>query len=518
MEKNILPIGVSNTRQNFDLTAIGPASDTLFSNCFFEVYKDSQSETQSVYCIKRPGITLSNASGPSYGTNLGLGCAAIQPYTETNIYYAARRESDSVTTVWHWNGSITTGIADILTPTYKRVNFVNIGLPDDTFTCGFTAGKNLYLVKRAGAVTTATPHGASADLTRPVYLNNRVFVGDRVTGQIIQSNLGTYQTYSASEYLTVEAYGGTLVDLARYNNFIVAFKEYSLEFFEDVANQNGTVLARVGQAVQQVGCVHPNTIVDTGAGELIWLSTDESGQHAIKLLSNSFQVTSIEDAQVAKYLNLIHNYDGCYAYFLNANGHQFYVLNLKNNYTDTTDANDLTNVTFVYDMQSKLWSHWYSNGSPTTFSSGGYSRTTLGRWEVAGSVRSQYNTTYVQEYNYGGLYQLDDSQTTDVGSGTIPFRIRISNLDLGTYKRKFFNRIVILCDTLGITVPTFTLNMYRYDNLQYTTRTLFARPHTAHALGSAKTFSLEIESSTDTAIRISAINIDYDVGEGYAIS
>lgn len=519
MEKNLLPIGVPNTRPNFDYAPSGGVSynqDNLFSNVFFEVYNDSQTDSQKVFCIKRPGINTVKIGDYGVSDGTGYGCFAAQPYTSTNIFYAKNTAIPGITAVVHYNGTNSVFLNTIGT-SGVRLNFTNIGLPDDTYTTACTNGTTLYLYKGRTAATTATPAGGSADLTRAVYLNNRVFVGDRVTGQIYQSGLGTYTTYSGSEFITVESYGGKLVELARYNNFIVAFKEYSVEFFEDVANTNGTVLARVGQANQQVGTVHTNTVVDTGAGELIWLANDESNNRSVVKLTNSFQVEPIHDNMVSKYLNLVTNYDGSYAFLLNANGHQFYVLTLKQTYSDVNNTTDIANITLVYDLQTKLWSHWYSYGENTTVTSGSYQYQTLGRWNVTGAVRTKNNVTLVQDYDSGYLYQLDDTFSTDLLS-TIPVRIRLANIDLGTNKRKFLNKLTVFADKAN-DAQTFTIWIYRNDAGTVTTnRTTLAYPHSIYALGHARRFTIEIRHDYPSPMRISAINLEYDIGDGYGIS
>lgn len=520
MEKNLLPIGVPNTRPNFDYGPGGGYTynqDTLFSNVFFEVYPDAQTETQKVFCIKRPGISDTTAT-TGLANSLGMGCFAAQPYSSTNVFFVQRDLFAGVSDrVKHYNGTNTVDLGVIVNNPLQRINFTNIGLPDDTYTTAATSGTQLYLYKGRTAATTATPAGGSADLTRAIYLNNRVFVGDRVTGQIFQSALGNYTSYSASEFITVESYGGKLVELARYNNFIVAFKEYSIEFFEDVANQNGSVLGRVGQANQQIGTVHTNTVVDTGAGELIWLATDESGNRSVVKLSNSFQVEPIHDQLVAKYLNLVINYDGSYAFFLNANGHQFYVLTLKQTYTDTNNTTDIANVTFVYDLQTKLWSHWYSTGENTTVTSGSTVYRTLGRWNVTGAVRTFNNVTLVQDYDTGNLYQLDDSIATDRLAGILVL-IKLANIDLGTNKRKFLNKLTIFADSTNL-AQTFTVYLVRNDSGGTTTsRTTLAYPHSIYALGHARRFTIIILHNYNVPCRVSAINLEYDIGDGHGLS
>lgn len=521
MEKNLLPIGVANSRPNSDLNGYN-TKDTLFSNVYFEVYNDAQTDTQRVFCVKRPGIS-STVAGLYGSDGVGLGCFTAQPYDTTNIFYA-KKGFGGLTYIQHFNGtdSVNRLVAGLSS---KRINFTNIGLPDDTYTTACCIGTSLHLFKGRTAVTTATPVGVGSDLTRPIYLNNRVFVGDRTTGQIYQSGLGSYTTYSGSEFISVESYGGKLIDIGRYNNYIVAFKEYSTEFFEDVANENGTVLGRVGQAIQQVGTTHGASIVDTGSGELIWLAMDESGNRSVVKLSNSFQVEAIEDNLVARTLNLVTSYDGSYAFLLNVNGHQFYVLTLKQTYTDSTNTTDIANATFAYDLKTKLWTHWYSTGENSTQTVGSYTYGPLGRWNVTGAVRNTFNTTYVQDYDNGNLYQLDDAFVSDQGN-SIRVLMRFGNLDLGTFKRKFLNKLTIYSDgflsstiTGWTTTQSFSVTLARGDSTQTSSdRFTLAYPHSLYALGAYKIFTLSIVHQASLPMRVSAINLDYDIGEGHGIS
>ena len=519
---------MANTRQNFDTYSYG-SLDTYFQNCFFEVYKDTQTETQKAFCIKRPGVTNTVTVGSGLTNSVGLGCFTAQPYDSNNTFLAEYNPGFGQVYVYNYNGANVQFVASFNLPSQKRINFVNIGLPDDTYTTAWSAGSVLHLAKDRSAHTSVVPTGSgSSDLTRPVYLNNRVFIGDRTTGQIFQSNLGDYTTYSGSDYITAEAHGGKLVDLARYGNFVVAIKEYSTEFFEDVANLNGNVLGRVGQALQKIGSVHPNTIVDTGGGELIWLALDEAGNHSVVRLKDSFKPQEIDDPRTAKYLNLITNYDGCYAFMLNSNGHQFYVLTLKQNYTDKNNSTDVTNLTFIYDLDNGMWTNWSTYGQSTSFTAGGFTYNTIGRWLVSGACRTVNNTTLVQNYSTGYLHQLDDSFLFDFAQN-IEFKIQLGNLDLGTQKRKFVNQLTIICDEYLRRDPSnifdlgnqvFSVGMIRQDLTQASSSwTLTASPYRIYALGSYKgRFTLVITHTFPKQLRISAINLDYDIGEGYAIS
>lgn len=539
MEVNLLPISIPSGRPNQELTAYGQR-DTYFLNCYFEVYKENQTKTQQVFAIKRPGIGNTNYAVTGT-TGIGAGCFTAQNQGANHIYFAISEPTNpTLAKVYHFDGvSTVTYLAAVNTDnawgTY-RVKFFDCGLPGDPTNIGFLTGNGSILYYKGITFTGLTPATKPWDngkLTTPVYLNNRVFVGIRDSKtnilygpqvdnscRIYQSNIADFITFPEDEYQTVESYGGILYELKRYNNFIAAFKEYSIEFFEDVGNTNGTVLARVGNALQQVGCTNPDTIVDTGAGELIWVSNDKAGNHEVAMLTNSFNVEFITTPQLNKYLNLVNVNDASYAFMLNINGRRFYVLTLTGDYPD--QSQDAMNCTFVYDLENKLWTSWNSPNSGTQFTLNGLSYTTLGKWRVSGSCINASNVQFVQSLDNGGLYFLDDSNFTDY-SQAIPVIIQLSNLDLGTFNRKFINSLTIFAD-MSTGSYTFDVVLSQTDygltgNLrQLKANTTSPYEYTGFAWGSYKRFTLYVKNTDNMPLRISGINVNYDVGDARAIS
>lgn len=527
MKKNLLPLVVNTSRPQVDIFDLN-FRDSYMHNVYIEAYKGGHSETQQVFAVKRPGMNNNPVSAPSGGTGIGVGCFMSQNQTSTNIYYGVKYGANLY--VYHFNDSVTTltyNAVSFNSSAYPILMFSNVGLPDDSVNVAITNGDTIAYTKGAASVGTegpgsGAPWGFGTQLTHVVYLNNRVFVGSTNNGQIYQSDLGNFFNFPSTEWITPEAYGGKLVDLGRYNNYIVAFKEYSTEFFEDVANQNGSVLGRVEQAVQQVGCVNPATIVDTGGGEMIWVTNDESGRKRVQKLNNSFNLQDITDPYLAKYLELMGSYDGSFAFLTSVAGKQFYVLSIAATYYPTASSTDISNITFVYDLELGLWYNWYTDGTGTLPTFGGFSYRTLGRWLVSGSAKSKFSTTYVQKMDTGSLYQLDDSYGVDINS-TITVKLRFNNIDCDIFNRKFLNNVTILADTYTQATYTYTVGWYTNEGARGTTRTIssyYLAPYeaTGWAFGSFKRGTLEITNTQNAKLRISGVILDYDVGEGYGIS
>ena len=536
MEKNLLMLGESNARGNQDIYGYDQ-KDNMYHNCFFELYQDTNFGKIG-YVIKRPGVSSTVSAQPSdavANSCYGVGCFTAQDFSNYNIYFAVFYTGDLKYHFYHFN-PVTTVVTKIGSSssyysldTIYRVKFTNIGLPDDSINMAMVFNDGITYVKGASIILQASPAlgapwSVGNKLTSAIYLNNRVFVGDTYTGQIWQSSLGGYATFSASEFISVESYGGRLVELGRYNNYIVAFKEYSTEFFEDVGNENGSVLTRVGSAVQQLGCTHPSTVVDTGGGELIWLATDEQQKHKVVKLNNSFNVEEIQDQALDKYLNLVATYDKSYAYLLNTNGHQFYVLTLCQKLLGTPSSTDLTNVTFVYDLKTKLWTQWYTHGVGTIPVVGGAQRRTLGSFRYSSSCTNTFNTNYVQSIDNGKLYQIDDFYGADF-NGPINFSVQISNLTFGTMKRKFLNSVTIVTDISTYNTASESIRLEFSNKDEYVTFSRYLNANrdsfnefVARAFGQFRRGTLRLTYQGTLPMRITAINVDFDIGEGYAIS
>jgi hypothetical protein len=264
--------------------------------------------------------------------------------------------------------------------------------------------------------------------------------------------------------------------------------------------------------------------VDTGSGELIWLSNNEQGNHEVHMLNNSFQLKSITSPELNKYLNLVSVNDGSYAFMLNIGGHRFYVLTLTFRYPDWTSGGtnvDATSSTWVYDLETEMWSNWNSANASNTFTANGLQYTAIGKWRISGSCINSSNVQYVQDLDDGSLRFLDDSIYSDKGT-IFPVEIQISKLDFGSFDRKFINRITVYTDSGNY--YTTKLGFWQEGangsgNLRTVSTTGYAPYETSSWMwGSLKRGTFYFSNTDDSALRISNINIDYDVGDARAVT
>lgn len=107
------------------------------------------------------------------------------------------------------------------------------------------------------------------------YLDGRIFVMTKI-GEIYQSDTEDPASWQALSFIQsqVDSYEG--VYIARYEEYIVAMKQYSTEFFYNANNPTDSVLAPVSNMYFKIGCAHENSVRDM-LGTLVWLGQTQDG-------------------------------------------------------------------------------------------------------------------------------------------------------------------------------------------------------------------------------------------------
>ena len=179
-----------------------------------------------------------------------------------------------------------------------------------------------------------------------VYLDGYIFVMTPI-GRIYQSDLNAPSSWQALNFRTANAFPDSAVAIARQLNYIIAFKENSIEFFYNAGNPSpGSVLSPVDNALTKIGCVAAGSIAITSNQILFVGHNVEKGRSIY--LTNGYLPEPISDQYVDRILNQS-TMDDVAAYTIKFNGHSFYVLTL-------TDINK----TIVIDLNTKLSHFWTS--------------------------------------------------------------------------------------------------------------------------------------------------------------
>lgn len=233
-----------------------------------------------------------------------------------------------------------------------------------------------------------------------VYLDGTFYVME-ADGTIWGSDLEDCTSWNATNFITAEFEPDQGVCLSKYNNYVVAFGQWTTEMFWDAANPVGSPLSPVQNGVILVGCAHANSVCQLES-TVLWMaqrkgqgSSFQKGRFIAMLEGQSYvQVSTPDVDRILDADNLATVYS-CVGSF---SGHNFYILSLGT-----------TGVSLVYDLTQKLWYVWtrctagtavtltsltQSNGLATATKSGhGFSDGDP--VTIAGATPSGYNLTQV---------------------------------------------------------------------------------------------------------------------------
>lgn len=259
-----------------------------------------------------------------------------------------------------------------------------------------------------------------------VYLDGYVFAMDS-KGQIWQSDNENPSAWGALNYTSSVSEADNGKAIARHLNYIVAFKEWTSDFFYDAGTAAGSVLAVNQSAHMEVGCADGNSIQNPEQS-LIWMANVVEGGRSIVML-DGLSPKRVSTKAVETFLNAS-NLTGTYSWLYKIAGHTFYGLVL-------TDQN----VTLVYDLNENEWNIWTTSK------------------DFIGGGEAYFECSFVTQfpYNSGSFYVLDAvnglvftiSPTNYVDPfGPIRMRVVTDRMDFNTYAFKTMAGLTIFGDNI----------------------------------------------------------------------
>jgi hypothetical protein len=163
-------------------------------------------------------------------------------------------------------------------------------------------------------------------------------------GNIFGSELQDPLTWSALNVIRAGSMPDSGVAIRRMVNYVVAFGEYTTEFFYDAGNPTGSPLLPVQNAIALVGCASARSIAETENTLYFMGRSVQRGRSIYRLngtipekISTPFIDRFISESDLV----------GVWAYFVKINGHPIYVMTLG----------DLER-TVVYDVITNMWHEW----------------------------------------------------------------------------------------------------------------------------------------------------------------
>lgn len=436
-------------------------TDYLITNGSIEVSEkgletDTTKRSPTVAIIRRPGVHQLNDTGyPNYGRGIynwysGQGCYSSignriykTDYTGTTaeITTAPTRYTNGTTETDH---QCRTHFAEFSV----GANVYLMAQLTKNYTPGSTATSETRAITTAGAVT--TPATIPTNLVPGIVnLDGYCFVMDR-DKKIYNSDLNN-PTTGYSTYISSTKGSDKGVGIAKYQNYVVAFNEHTIEFFYDAGNAVGSPLTAVEGASFPIGCGAGNTICEI-QNSLMFVARDQKGSLFVAVL-DGLEIKKVSVPFIDKVLNnpTTNLTQEFYAFTAASAGQSYYILAY-----DTANGNGV----YVFNLNSKQWSYWNGPNAAPFLVSGlceyGYNLGT-GNAELLGVGANTGTSSGGIIYTVNPYRQSDDTGGTFY---TIPLRFVLANLTFGVDTNKFIRKLIVKFNNDLVYGMTFLLDLY----------------------------------------------------------
>lgn len=283
-----------------------------------------------------------------------------------------------------------------------------------TFTVSYTVAGS-PTTPATGTITLSTNGGMVPGLP---YIDGYFFVMDN-NGVMWQSAIDDPTSWPALNNLTAQQLNGKGKALNRAQNYLIAFKEWSTEFYYDAKIPNFAFLP-VDNGFTEVGCAVGESVAHID-GTLVWLSQVKERGRSVHVMTG-LQQQKVSTPDVERILNL-DDLATVYAYGVKIGGHSFYVLTLVT-----------SNITLVYDLSSQVWCQWSSltlgssvsvssitttSGVATVTTSTAHGLSDGDPVQISGANQSAYNGIFQASRVSSTVFTVNVTGSPATGTGTI---------------------------------------------------------------------------------------------------
>lgn len=449
---------------------------TGLTNRIYSIDIVTQGNTYSV----APSVTITDSP-------LAVIVAEIQSSTKIKVSYDTTSASDTLPV-----GAAVTGTG---VPASTVIQVSTDGWTTLSNACTLTVGQTITIT---GVGTGATAKVLLGNLPSAggsaCYFNGRAVVYQKNTQKIYASNVGVPTYFDPLNFVSAESYVDTIRGLVRHLNYVVAFGEYSTQFFYDNGSSVGNSLSPALSYNQEVGLFSESTMGEMQGATVFVGQTKDQGLGVYILDGAAIKKLSTPAVDRVLKANITTVGRGLIFY---AAGHTFYAVHLS----DTSD------LCLVFDFVEQAWYEWTF---PVYFAqlaeSNNYNISAA--YYGAGKYDPQlvaFSPSYYQDSVYDG---------TGTRVVTIPQLVSQTDiLDGGVTKRKFFRR----AEAIG-NKTTGTLTV-QYSDDDYNTwaggRTvdLAASRSQMYGLGQSRRRAFRFTHQANQPFRLLSMELQYDIGE-----
>ncbi len=548
-----------------DVPSSNGAGLPYFVNGYFENADNSNTEARKVAYVKRQGVNTVVANTFTAG-HVIAGMIGSLDRKKIIVY----TNNGTANRTWLWDGSSLTNVG--VAPAAAG-NWTYTGPVVFTQLDGISYGANNYYAVTdfsKGAVVNAS--GVWSEITDPdftgltkttnlVGLDGYIFVGAS-NNRIYNSDLNSATAWTSTSFISASDTPGELRWLSVIRNYLIAFKDRSIEFFEDVGNPTpGSPLESRKQMNSKIGCPLPSSIREVSDG-IIFVGLSENNLKIYKIMKSNLQIKKISNRYIEQCLalTLLPNigtftprdwysvdsiftakHSATYSTALRMNGQsqcfsvggkEFYCINLHNPNNVTTNQ-----YSHLYDNDLETWVSWASaTEGANVDDTFGFSFTQAqmyGTGAVISPIFADNNPVTLGTAGNARLVRMapdavgwGDCSYTGSGTNSYNFSWTSDLFDFGSRKRKFIDSVELHYDISSGTTPaniassTITLG---YRDFDYSvglrvTRTLNLQTGggvrcIARRLGSTRRRVFDFKYSAASALRIWALEVQFNEGE-----
>lgn len=357
------------------------------------------------------------SGGPGFASRMNaMGCVFQAPtsVSATNApvmwYMGGDNGANNFNDVWYSNadGSLSTSwVMGTSASTTEQWQFVTVNANQ------YLCLKNTYdfWTLYANQMTKVTdPNYPARTVPGVVNLNSTVYVMDDA-GVIYGSDLQDPTVWGSLNFLTAEYEADAGVRIAKLQNYVVALKANTTQFFYDSGQFPGTSLRPVQNANLRIGCASAGSVVAMDNTLVYMAQTFQAGRSIVSL--NGFSPVKVSNPYIDRLLDA-DNLSTVYSYSVKIDGHDFYILTLVS-----------TNYTLAYDLVEKEW-HVMSSSTSGRFRCNNYTTDGASSFlqdETVGKVYTYSPTTY--QDNGDSIYIKLMGDLVDFQSGQYKFCSRL---------------------------------------------------------------------------------------------
>ena len=293
--------------------------------------------------------------------------------------------------------------------------------------------------------------------------------------------------WSPSDFITAEMYPDPIVGLARQNNQLIAFGEYSTEYFYDAGNATGSPLNKNDAITFQIGLASLSTISDHEK-TVIWVGQSRLGGRSIWMI-DGFQAKQINSSPVERVLDLEADMSLVTGFVVRTKGHYLYLINLPT-----------ANRTFVYDIDEKLWMEWSS-----------FDGTSHNVFSYVAECDDNTGQPLLLHNTLGVVARLDPETYSDL-TETIRYQMNSPRYDAGTHKRKALLTLGVVGDINSTVDQSLSVRWSDDDQQTYSTARTVSLNNDNPSISQCGTFrrrSFELVFDGDSDIRLEALEVTY---------